>query len=363
MVVEDTNQGSGGGGREGALAFIAIAVVLFFVIRVYMDYVTATGQAVKPPRKPKIPNSATVQDSALLEESIGPRNSFGELVGGDRNRRITRRPVEEEIVPEEEQPARSRRVVPDEEPPVRSEPARPRDERPFDSAVAYRKRDPYAGQIVINRAGNERRRDPHTSQIIVERSPEVTTDRATVSVSTHNHRTAASQTPRTIDDRDALENSSVRQAVATSGRAPYLFRSSNPYPGEYDDIQVGDRLSEITAMDLPRAKLTRSVFTFRPKTGPFKAVQAMLTTGPLDPVVTGVAYVFRNAGSNADVTRQALETFGEGEITLTNHGELRVWPHLKGYMVSLDRDKYTVEQDMTSEGMRAHRRSASSTTR
>jgi hypothetical protein len=351
MVVEDTNRGSGSGGREGFLAFVAIAVVLFFIIRVYMDYVTATGQAVKPSRKPVVPNSATIRESAFADEPVdrveGPRNSFGEVVG----RRPIRRP---------EAPRVEERAVPDAAPPVHLRPAEPIEEVPDDRPMAFHKTNPYAGQIIVKRSNGDRQRNPYAGEIVVGRSPESTVDRATVRASVRAHRTVA---PRAQEDGVAQERGTLRQAMSTSERLPALFQTETPYPGPYDDIQVGDRLSEITAMDLPGAKLSRNVYTYHPKGGPFKSIMAMLTVGPVDPVVTGIAYVFRSSRSNADVTQQAMDAFGDGEVLLTDTGEERVWRRLAGYVVSADREKYAVEQDMTAEGQRQRRRSESSTAR
>jgi len=345
MVVNDNGQSSGGGGKEGVLAFVAIAVVLFFVIRVYMDYVTATGQAVKPGKRVIVPNSATIGDSAYAEEPIdrssGPRNSFGDVVGGRRYSKPAPPRVEEQVVPDEHRPERPLRQAPIEEAPDdRPRRAEPIDGPPLNSTMALHKSKRYPGQIVIEHS---------TTDASTGRSAE----RASLARTT--------QSPRPINHESALDSGSLRETVSTTNRTKALFRPDSPYPGPYDDIQVGDRLSEITAMDLPGAKLSRNLYTYHPNGGPFKSIMAMLTVGPVDPVVTGVAYVYRNSKYNAEVTGQALDAFGDGEVNLTDHGEQRVWPHLAGYMVSADREKYAVEQDLAAEDRRVHRRAASST--
>jgi hypothetical protein len=135
-----------------------------------------------------------------------------------------------------------------------------------------------------------------------------------------------------------------------------LFSRSNPYPGEFDDIQVGDRLSDVSQLQLPHGRLSRSVYSYRPNGGPFKTIYATMVLGPTEPRVTGLVYVFRNSENRAEVVRQAEEAFGQGEAVSAGKRSIRQWPHIDGVHVSIERDRYVVEQDLSAEGRRFSRR-------
>jgi hypothetical protein len=336
MVVSNPEPESNGG-REGLLALVAIAVVLFFVIRIYADYVTATGQAVKPGQARRSTSIAQSRGEFDSEDAAPvrhtPRARYRVPQDDPPSDRRTA-PVEPESDSTEEAPA----------PPARERPA-PQTGDYFASMPAeHVSKSAFPGQIVIERA----RPAPAPElqgRVIARRGPR-----------------SAPPRPRPLDGPDMAEDEGTVQTVLASGPRARLFGAKSPYPRTYDDLQIGDRLSEITKLALPGGRLSRSVYSYRPEGGPFKKIVAMLSVGPADPTVTGVVYLFRSPLVRGDVQRQAVRAFGEGEAALTDQGERREWRHLDGSTVAVERDRYTVDEDMTVEGRRLYHRSTSKTT-
>ncbi len=323
MIPNNSESDSGGGGKEGAFAIAAIAIVLFFVIKIYSDYVTATGQAVKPGHK----RQAASRVASTEEDPIIPSS---------------RRSRADEVKPED---------WADRHP---KQPARPRDEDPIDEAPRRRSRpapeDIFPDDSPVRPPGSAL-----PGQIVIEHAPPES-DNTVPRALARNSRRDSPPLPRPVDETD----SSVREFHVSAPTAitprTALFRASNPYPGPYDDVQVGDRLSEVTRMNLPGGRLSRSVYTYHPKGGPFKTIVAMTAVGEADPQVTGVVYVFRDSRRRADVKRQAIEAFGEGDAVQTEDGERRQWPHIDGVTASIEPERYMVEQDLTASGRRRSQR-------
>src|SRR5436305_1676114 len=95
MVVANPEPDSGGG-REGFLALVAIAVVLFFIIRIYSDYVTATGKVVKPGHKRQtapIPSPRTTYAEVTPSERSVSRRDDGNTTTWEPKEPIVTRPA------------------------------------------------------------------------------------------------------------------------------------------------------------------------------------------------------------------------------------------------------------------------------
>ena len=326
MVVNNADPESGGG-KEGVLALAAIAIVLFFVIRIYADYVTATGQAVKPGLKRQAAARSSSGGSSANEDPLEWPS--------------TGRSKEDAADGEWKSP-----------PPVKS--AHPAEEISSDRTPINDRRRQLPDEAL---SGDTREHPPRTKfpgQIVIERVPGEADDTLMARTVARKPRAGAPPPPQPIDEPGRGE-ASLGTGAASAPRTA-LFHPSTPYPGLYDDVQVGDRLSEISELRLPRGRLSRSVYSYHPKGGPFKTIYAMLAVGPIDPPVTGLVYLFRNPGREAEVHRQAVEVFGEGDVVPTSRGERRQWPHLDGYTVSIERDRYMVEQDLSAAGRRLARR-------
>jgi hypothetical protein len=125
-----------------------------------------------------------------------------------------------------------------------------------------------------------------------------------------------------------------------------IFSSNSPYPLGLEDVNVGMTLSALRDLDLPKGRLYRSVYSFQPANGPFKAVYCMLEAGEQNPQTTSVIYFYRNAKAYALVRQRALDAFGEAEVTNTERGERLAWDHFRGTMVVLEADRYSVEEDI-----------------
>jgi hypothetical protein len=513
MVVN--NQEPESGGKEGILAIVAIAVVLFFVIRIYSDYVTKTGQAVKPgheapvhhpsersdsvshegygadharekpgtstysddsiaddrvsehPRKPKYaddeipPERPGQRDStpAPQDDAVRPRVSDRAIESAPpdepdvprvRDRTVEPTPSDEAIVPlhrhrahgsttsdESIEPVRRHRtpgreyardtasgrpryhyspaphagqIVIGHEPYSRRPgyagsnrsaydeilPNRVREgtrspyagqivighepeTRPIHKATPYDdwvparphrhvSRSPYAGQIVIGHASDTRprhtpppvddwtagpphnhvSRQPFAGQIIIEHAPDTAQESGFGQTIAHRRSLSGVQKPRLIDDIDQQSLAPDRSGSSSTIAGKALFSSTVPYPGVFDDVQIGDRLTEIDTLDLPQGRLSHSVYTYCPEYGPFKTVSAVFSAGPADPAVTRVVYRFRNAKCRAEVRRQAIDAFGEGKIVYNEQGECRRWRHLDGLTVTLEQDRYCIEKGVSS---------------
>ena len=327
MVVNnsDPEQG-GGGGKEGVLAIVAIAVVLFFVIRIYADYVTATGQAVKPGSKRQAAAHSAPQKPSAEEEPL--------------DRPSPRRAAE--------------RTEPEIKPKPRNAPPIPSSDEIYanDAPKIVRPRlsptDTWQDVVPVSprRAGTQ-------GQVVIERDPDETDIVAPSRTTVRRSASGGPPSPQPIDESEPLSPPVNHRSTHVNAD---LFEPSNPYPGSFDDIQVGDRLSDISGMELPRGGRSRSVYTYHPKSGLFKTIYAMLTVGDPDPKVTGVVYLFRDAKHHANVRRQAMTAFGEGDSVLTDRGERTQWPHMNGVTVAIEPDRYMVEKDLSAEGRRRARR-------
>lgn len=125
-----------------------------------------------------------------------------------------------------------------------------------------------------------------------------------------------------------------------------LFQPDSPYPAGLEDVQVGMKLSEIRDLGLPKGKLDHSVYSFRPADTPFKLVYCMLEVGERNPQTTSIIYYYRDSKARALVRQRALDAFGEAEVANTERGERLKWNHFDGTVVTLEADRYSVEEDL-----------------
>lgn len=384
------NADSDSGGRDGLLALVAFAVVLFFVIRIYSDYVTATGQAVKPGTKKQTTSYAMSQrDSGVLDQSDRAaatqrdENSFGDSRPQPTNPRYSdeevrhprTRPANPPSSDEEDPDTRARPVKPpstDEdhggagvEPDRGLEASASRapgaaaeqtsdiqDAAPRQTAAQRRRNGPVASSFGRTIATRSRLPAPPEPQVSDESDSGDSRATLRTALAPLAHRKSRSANPGPSND-PANEGAVLARSARTT-----LFHGSTPYPGSFDDIQIGDRLSELANLRLPRGRISHSLYSYHPTSGPFKTIYAMLAIGPSEPVVTGVAYVFRNADYRDEVRRQAIAAFGEGDITDSGDDVQRKWRHWKGYTIAVDRERLTIDQDMTRAGRRYFHRSS-----
>jgi len=274
--------------REGAAALIAIAIVLFFVIRIYLDYASATGQThLHAAGRPEV--------SGKEWSAVGAQSGSSDYATGRGKNEYTK-------------------------------------DRSLDLSV---------GASPGSRSGNGKQ---FPGQIVEEREPPAEDRDSSAAVVARVPRAGAPPRPHAVDDPAAKLAAEVDPPLGQGSST--LFHARSPYPGDYDEIQVGDHLAEIENLHLPGGGRSKSLYSYHPRGGPFKTIYAMLAIGSEDPVVTGVVFLFRNGKKRAEVTRQAQEVFGEVTDSPSHRGDQILWRHRAGFTISIDADRYTVEQDL-----------------